>query len=550
MSVSENKKLPAYLALAAVCSAIYFRCLFFGITNADDEVMITGNIPFLRDIGNALYVFTTDAFYLPKEIDLYRPLQSLSYILDAQWGGDVVFFAHLTNLLLHIICCLVVYRLLLRLEFRQPLAFTGALIYSVHYLFMTAVAWIPARGDLLLALFSLLAFLTLIQSLERPTWRPILAHLLCFTLALFSKESGIVLPLLFGIYCWSHDRIRSLGRKHLVLPPYYLLAGTLYWLLKSAAVADSSAERGFVQFVRNLRLLPEMVAKFYLPVNMSTLPSYQLTATLCGLLIMCALLALYITCPRLRQRQVLFFLAWFLLFILPGMTYYPNFYSFCNEHVDHRSYLVCFGLLLINLQIMQQFELDRLRFFKVALFALLCYLAIFNVSLSRSYRNPEAFALKAIKMGSNSALAYANYGTEKFLQGDELEALRYLNQSLRIVRKFMPALHYRARIYANRSMYREAVTDLDTILSVDPGYDPADYGLRGVLKAELKDYDGADQDLRTALRLAPGLIDARVALGRLLLAKGRVAEACEAWQMAAGQGSRPAADLTREYCRK
>jgi len=545
----KNNNALVYLSIVTLCIAVYFKCLFFGITNSDDEVLIAGNLSFLRDFSNILRVFTTDAFYQVKSIDLYRPLQSLTYILDAQWGGDTVFFAHLTNLLLHILSCLAVYHLLMRLEFRQPFAVTGALIYAVHYLFMTAVAWIPARGDLLLALCTFLALLMLIKSLEHPTWRNILSHLFFFTLALLSKESGIVLPVLFAAYLWTHCRTAQLTGRHLLLPLYYVAVGGFYWLLKVGAVADSSDERGLVPFMKNLHLLPEMVAKFYLPVNMSTLPAYKLSATMIGILIIVALLVLYLVCIKLRQRQVLFYPAWGLLFILPGMTYYPNFYSFSNEHVDHRSYLICFGLLMINLYAMQLYDLETRRYFKAAVVIFLGYLAICNLYLSRSYRNPEMFALKAIEMGSNSALAFANYGAEKYLQGDELEALGYLNQSLRIVRKFMPALHYRARIFVNRGMYREALADLDNIFSVDPEYDAGDYVLRGKIKAELRDYAGADADYATALRLEPGLVDTWVAIGRLRHVQGRMAEACTAWSSATEQGSSAAVELFGRYCR-
>jgi Tfp pilus assembly protein PilF len=539
-----------YLFIAFLCFVIYFKCLFFGITNSDEEVMITGNLPFLHHLGNALKVFTTDAFYLQKEIDLYRPLQSLTYILDAQWGGDTVFFSHLTNLLLHILCCFTVFHLLKRLEFREPLAFLGALIYAVHYLFMTGVAWIPARGDLLLALFTFLSLLALIHSMDQPTWHSISIHLICFTLALFSKESGVVLPLLFAIYCWTYGKRERLCRRHLLLPAYYLVATAGYWFLKSISVADSGDERGAVQFVRNLHQLPEMVAKFYLPVNMSTLPAFSLSSTLCGILIAVLLLAIHVINKKLHQRRALFPPAWFLLFILPGMTYYPNFYFFSNEHVDHRSYLICFGLLMLNLNLVQQLDLERHRFFPVAALALLCYLALFNLSLIGSYRNPETFALKAITMGSNSALAYSNYGAEKFLQGDELEALRNLNQALRISRKFMPALHYRARIFAKRGMNREALADLDAIFSVDPKYDATDYGLRGTIKAKLQDNAGAEEDFSTALRLAPELVEARLALGSLLYSEGRGKEACDVWGPAAAKGNSSAAGLIAEYCKK
>jgi len=503
-----GKRPAVWLLLAAVCMAVYGKCLFYGITNSDDEVMIAGNIPFLRDLSNMFRVFTLDAFYAQQSIDLYRPLQSLTYILDAQWGGDTVFNAHLTNLLLHIVTCLTVYHLLLRLDFRQQLALVGALIYAVHYNFMTAVAWLPARGDLLLALFTFLALLTLIQSLENSAWRSILLHLLCFTLALFSKESAVVLPFLFATYVWTHGKAGRLTRKHLALPVYYLAMGSLYWAMKGAAVTGSSDERGIIPFIRNLRTLPETVAKFYLPVNISTLPAYKLSATLSGAAIITALLVLHLCWRKRLQRRVLFYPAWFLLFILPGMTYYPNFYSFSNEHTDHRSYVICFGLLMLSLNLVQQAGLEMRKQFTPLVVILLVYLTVLNLHFSASYKNPAEFALRAIRTQSNSALAFANYGIEKYRQGEDLEALRHLNQALRLCDKFMPALHYRAKIFRARGMDRAALADLDTIFSVDPEYDAADYVLRAVIKIDLHDYAGAQSDFETALRLEPNQPDA------------------------------------------
>lgn len=69
--------------IIAAAVAVYFKTLSFGITNADDDVLITGNIAFLQHLPNIFKVFTLDAYYLQKSIDLYRPLQSASFILDA-----------------------------------------------------------------------------------------------------------------------------------------------------------------------------------------------------------------------------------------------------------------------------------------------------------------------------------------------------------------------------------------------------------------------------------------------------------------------------------
>jgi tetratricopeptide (TPR) repeat protein len=496
--------------------AIHFKSLFYGITNADDEVLIVGNIPFLQHLPNILRVFTTDAFYQVKSIDLYRPFQSATFILDAQWGSNTVFNVHLTNLLLHVVSCLTVYHLLLRLEFRQRLALTGALVYAVHYNFMTAVAWIPARGDLLLGLCTFLAMLTLIKSLGNEGWSNILFHLFFFTLALFSKESAVVLPVLFATYLWTYGKSQFLHRKHIVLPVYYLAMGSLYWVMKGTAVIVSSNARGGIPFIKNLWTLPETVAKFYLPVNISTLPAYKLSATLTGVAIITALFVLLLCFRQRLQLRALFSPVWFFLFILPGMTYYPNFYSFTNDHIDHRSYVICFGLLMFSLNLVQLAALDTKKYFALAVIILLVYLTSLNFYFSKSYKNPAEFAMQAIRMGSNSSLAYSNYGIEKFKQGEDLEALRYLNASLRICDKYMPALHYRARIFRARGMNSAALADLDNIFSVDPKYDAADYALRGLIMVDMKAYDNAKGDFLTALRLDPNQADAASGLQELL----------------------------------
>jgi tetratricopeptide (TPR) repeat protein len=505
----------ACLAIAALSIGVYFKCLFYGITNSDDEVLIAGNLPFLQDFSNILKVFTTDAFYQVKSIDLYRPLQSATFILDAQWGLNPVFVAHLTNLMLHTVTCLVVFRLLRLLEFRERIAFFGALVYSVHYLFMTAVAWLPARGDLLLALFAFLTLASFINIVTSGGWRNYLLHFIFFALAIFSKETAVVLPLLLALYLVGYGRTAVLNRSHLCLPLFYLTVQLLYFWLKARSVVLYKGDTGLVPLLKNLPTIPETVAKFYLPLNMSTLPAYQLPATAAGVLIVAGLLLLHFRYKARFDRRLLFYAGWTLLLLVPAMLYFPAFYYFAYEHVDNRAYIICFGLLLLNLNIVQTFDLDRKRYFSAACLLLLAYLAALNLHFSGNYRNPAAFALRAIKTNPGSAQAYMTYGSELYLQGQDDEALDNLNQAIRIFNRYMPALHVRALIYRKRGLDREALADLDTLLTMDPEYDAADYILRAKIKIDLHDYDGAIRDYGLALKLSPGNAEAAQGLKEL-----------------------------------
>ena len=83
----------------------------------------------------------------------YMPLKVLSLAVDYQlWGPKPTGF-HITNLLLHILCALVIYIILMRIGIRPPPAFLIALLWAVHPLQVESVAWISERKNVLSGLF-------------------------------------------------------------------------------------------------------------------------------------------------------------------------------------------------------------------------------------------------------------------------------------------------------------------------------------------------------------------------------------------------------------
>src|ERR1035437_2093735 len=192
----KNKKDTILPLIIVFCLPVllYLQTLSFGFTYADDNDIIINNITFLSNFRNAPQAFLKDAF-LEKGIHLYRPMQTLSYMADIRLsGGNNTWMYHLTNiLLLGLIACLL---FLLFRKFLVPLklALLSTLVYCVHPLFTSSIAWIPARGDLLLTFFSLLSFLFFIEHLQKKKVIYLFLHWLTFTLALFCKENAISLP--------------------------------------------------------------------------------------------------------------------------------------------------------------------------------------------------------------------------------------------------------------------------------------------------------------------------------------------------------------------
>lgn len=140
----------------------------------------------------------------------YRPLLALSLFADYQaWGNNPAGF-HLTNLLLHVVCSLLVALLARRLSGQDGAGALAGLFFGVHPAHVEPVAFVSARVDLLLTLFGLASILAALAARRvrgslRLAWHGLAWGAIVG--ALFSKESGAVVPgLVFLCLTWDARR--------------------------------------------------------------------------------------------------------------------------------------------------------------------------------------------------------------------------------------------------------------------------------------------------------------------------------------------------------
>src|SRR5204863_5366038 len=145
-----------FIALAVL--AVYSWALGFNFLGLDDVEILKHRYYIIGDLSKIKLAFTTDAF-LGTNGSFYRPLQTISFMLDALVGGPKPFIYHLTNLLLHIASSLCVFWLLLTLGYQRLFSLLLALVFALHPMLVPIVAWLPTRGDLLLTIFFIVAFI-------------------------------------------------------------------------------------------------------------------------------------------------------------------------------------------------------------------------------------------------------------------------------------------------------------------------------------------------------------------------------------------------------
>jgi len=110
---------------------------------------------------------------------------------------------HIANLVVHAVNVLLAF-LILRLVLKRNLAAAlGALLFAIHPLQVEPVAWVTGMKDVLSGFFSLVAiYLYLLfrtSTRERPQWPLYVVASIAFVLAVLSKSSAIVVPVIAGL---------------------------------------------------------------------------------------------------------------------------------------------------------------------------------------------------------------------------------------------------------------------------------------------------------------------------------------------------------------
>src|SRR6266567_1454003 len=260
---------PVFIVLAVV--AVYASVLGFNFLGLDDVEILKHRYYIIGDLSKIKLAFTTDAF-LGTNGSFYRPLQTVSFMLDALIGGPKPFIYHFTNLVLCIVGSLCVFWLLLTLGYQRLSSLLLALLFALHPMFVPMVAWVPTRGDLLLIIFVIVSFVLFIKSFRANRPGLVVWHGVSFFLAFLSKETAVAVPALCLLYYYFELR-KTPGRK--LIKRYFvawLIAGGAWYYLHSALHVVKGDSVGLAAFIQNLPIVPELLGKFFVPARFQLTP--------------------------------------------------------------------------------------------------------------------------------------------------------------------------------------------------------------------------------------------------------------------------------------
>jgi tetratricopeptide (TPR) repeat protein len=506
-----------YLSLVALICIVYAQTIGFGYTEFDDTYLVKDNIPILGSIANLPTLMTQDVFLGRGSSVFYRPFQMVSYMLDTVIGRATPAGYHASNLLLHCATtCSILYLLLLLRFPRIPSVFLAA-FFAVDPVFVQSVSWIPSRGDLLIGSFGTLAAIFFIRFVADCRIRDLVLHACCLVIAVGSKETAVLVPVVLFAHWWLAGRKGPWVRTLLVPAVFWLSVSAVWFVLRSRVIesgATGTTNLGVEAFIKGLPAIPVLVSKFILPVGLAPMPVFTIAGIVSGVCVIFGLTVWALLSRQIRDPRLLFGALWFIVLVLPALWYRHALGTGAYDYLTQRLYFPAVGLVICLSSLLSDEFLRRRRLWMLISAVVIVACAIDSGVLAGHYSDPLRFYDYALSTNPRSAMAYNNRGSVHRMNGQFQAALADFDAAIRLLPTY-PEPHYgRGAVDLERGDAGAAEREFSTAIDMKPDYSDALIG-RALARVMKGDSAGAMSDLTAAIRLRPNAAEAYVSRGNL-----------------------------------
>lgn len=471
-----------------------------------------------------------------------RPVMNISFAMDYWlWGLNPAGY-HFTQVLLHALNSMFVLFLLYRLFPSHGAALIAGLLFALHPVHTEAVTAFLGRSELLMTFFCLLSIAAFWFSLQRSgvrCWWTYLGSLAAFVLACLSKETGIVVLILFLLIFLLSPSVRGWRKswKSVVLrfTPFVVLA-VVYLFYRSSVV--HSIPRPWWggspvnSFMMMFTIVWEYVRLLFFPLHLSP---WYITSVPRSLWEWKVILGIFLLIGGLLLTVLLWRKAWFLslsigwilLALLPLSNLIPIPGSMMAErwlYLPSVGFCWMVGYLLASL-------LEKSKSWKLARTVVLtglCSLSVLSLirvwTWNAVWRDGERLFKVMLSRNDENTLAHNNLGDLYLEQGRFNGGIQEYAITLFYQPKAPRAYEGLGSVFWARNLKDEALTFFRQAVVLAPDFTQAHYSL-GLALAETEDTAGAMRELQMVLVKEPLNPAPNEALGSLLLRSGHYGEA-------------------------
>ena len=457
------------------------------------------------------------------------------------WGKNPAPF-HICNLILHLACGLLVWRLLSRLGLRW--AWLGGLLFVIHPLAVETAAWICETKNTLSLLFFLLSLDAWLDYGAAGGGWNYARSVFFYLAAMLSKTSVIMLPAVLLLYAW-WKRGRISRREMAEMIPYVLVAvafGAITFYLQSHQTIDADAELSGNLLVRIKNAVMAWffyLGKFLLPVGLLPVyPQWRADHHLLEQLVLPAvalLLGGWWVWRRGWERHAVLGLGFFTLNLLPVLGLVWMKYLNVSPVADHFVYLPMIGLAGLAVAGLERIDAalkpDDRPWCVAAVAAIMLLLAFGSHSQAKLFVNHQIMWAYTLERNPDAWPAINDQGNDLMEAGRVPEALEYYQRALKLYPENPDIITNVGSALARTGHLSEAMQKFQEALRLQSGQMRAHMNLGNVLLQTGRTAD-AIAEYQKALDLDPDNAPARYNLGNAFFQEGHFSEAANQYGMA------------------
>lgn len=561
-AVAADRKLLIRLSfiIALFAFLLYSNTIKHGFV-LDDYSVIKENQLTKGGTSSLKKIFTSSyrEGYGNNENNLYRPLTKAMFAIEWQLSPDNPSFHHTINILLYSLACMLLFFVLLKFtKINVYILFITAMIFAAHPIHTEVVANIKSRDEISSMIFLMLSLLSISKYLANNKLLMLISSLLCFFLALLSKESAIVFVALVPlfIYFFTETSLKN------IIKPAALMAGVaiLYMGIhlkvigsigiKNIPVIDNSLmyttdviqQKATAILIMGkyllLMIFPHPLSSDY---SFNTIPIVTSLGNV-GFLAALAihLFLLYYALKKFRERHILSFC---IFFYLISMALASNLFMMIGTHLAERllflpSVAFCLAAVYLLSKLLKIDISDfRLKFGQLNKTLLLIVgLTLVLYSFKTTSRNKVwksdttlfGTDLKTVPHSAHMLFYYANNLANK----DSLAAVsprerevrlqnaqKSIDKALALYELFPDAHNVAGRVYYEQKNYEKAFKSYSRAMEMNPGKGMY-HNNTGTCLFSVGKFEEAAKEFQKAVDIDKYDVDARANLGSAYGAMG------------------------------
>jgi Flp pilus assembly protein TadD len=509
----------------------------------DDDLNLTQNACIVGPLG-----FTD--IWTSGSADYYPLALTSLWVGHALWGLDPLPF-HLLNVAIHAASAILLWRVLLQLA--VPGAWLGAALWALHPVQVESAAWVCEIKNTQSCLFYLLSLFFFMKWLEAGVSadgrsairRDYVLALVCAALAILSKTSTVMLPVVLGLCWWWREKNWRPSQLVWLMPLVVISLAAGGWTIWEQKYHSHAAGAEWNQSWPERIAIAGDAIWFYLgkliwPHPLIFIyPRWQIVTSqpLSYLPALSALAGLFFLWWKRNGvlRPVFFVAAYFVISLFPVLGFFSIYFFRFSFVADHFQYLASMGPLALAgaglAGALNFFEKEGPGLKMVICLGVLFVLGGLTWRQCRMYHDVETLWRTTIARNPGCPMANYNLGVLLMQAGRNTEAEQQYRQTIAVDPDYAEAHYNFGVLLMQTGRTAEAEEQYVRAFTIKPDYAEAHNNL-GLLRMQAGRVFEAIDQYKLALKLNPNNPAAHVNLGNALSQVDRLPEAQSEYEQA------------------